>query len=304
MGVEFKPLESIGVEVIGLDASRPIDDATKARMYEEFLDHGVMLFRNICTTPEIHFSISKCFGDLEEHALKDLHVEGNKNLIAVSARTELPPGPSYWIKGKLTTGFLFWHQDLVYTPEICKGAVLRMIECPKEGGETGWIDTTKVYDALPESTKKRIEGLEARHCLRLTPEGIKYGLPSPMRQATQEEVPWKMAPFPKMPDTVHPLVSIHPETGRKSLAISPYSIISILRMSPQESDALISELVAHTLQPQFMYIHKWAPNDAVLWDNRRTLHQAFGYPAGLHRVAHRTTLDRKMKSGRLYSEAA
>jgi taurine dioxygenase len=303
MAVEFKPLKSIGVEVVGLDVSRPIDEATKAQMYEQFLEHGVLLFRKICTTPEIHFAISRCFGDLEEHALKDLHVEGNKDLIAVSERG-MAMGPSWWIKGKLTTGFLFWHQDLVYTPEICKGAILRMIECPEAGGETGWIDTTKVYDALPDSMKKRIESLEVRHCLRLTPEGVKFGLPSPMHQATQEEAPWKMAPFPKMPDTVHPLVSVHPETGRKSLAISPYSIISILGMSSQESDQLIAELVAHTLQPQFMYVHKWEPNDAVLWDNRRTLHQAFGYPAGQQRVAHRTTLDSKMKSGRLYTEAA
>ncbi len=119
-----------------------------------------------------------------------------------------------------------------------------------------------------------------------------------------EEAPYEVPRFPKLPHVVHPLVSVHPETGKKSLAISPYSLVGVEGMTRAESDELLRMLVEHAIRPEFRYIHHWANNDMVLWDNRRTIHATFGYPYGQDRVAVRTTLTGSMNTGRVVPEVA
>ncbi|MNR00235.1 Alpha-ketoglutarate-dependent taurine dioxygenase [compost metagenome] len=306
MPIEFRPLESFGAEVVGLDLTAPVADSIQAEVRAAWLEHGVLLFRGIGVSTEVQVELSKWFGELlnneDNYALKSLSVAGSKELIEVS-RGGTPTSPSYFIDGKLKAGYLFWHQDLVYTPSICKGSLLRMVKMCDEGGETGWIDTAKVYDALSQEMKARIEGMEVRHRLRVNLRGVPFGLPESLREATQEEAPYTQTSVPLLSDVVHPLVQTHPETGRKSLGISPLGLVEILGLSPEESDALLRELVAFTLQPRFMFVHAWDENDMVVWDNRRTIHSVFGYPYGQQRIAQRATLAGEVTSGRYYEEA-
>lgn len=306
MPIEFSPLKSFGAEVIGLDLTSPVADSVKAEVRAAWLDHGLLLFRGLGVNSEVQIDLSKWFGDLLEnednYALKSLSLKGSKELIEVS-RGGTPMGPSYFIDGKLKAGYLFWHQDLVYTPSICKGSLLRMVKMCDEGGETGWIDTAKVYDALSKEMKVRIEGMEVRHRLRISCEGVPFGLPKSLRQATQQEAPYTGTSVALLPDVVHPLVQTHPDTGRKSLGIAPLTLVEILGIPREESDALLRELVEFTLQPQFMFVHAWKENDMVVWDNRRTIHSVLGYPYGQQRIAHRATLAGEMNSGRYYEKA-
>ena len=307
MAVELRPLQSFGGEVVGLDLPGPDPDSVKAQVRAAWLEHGVVLFRGIGVDAEVQLELSQWFGDLlsneDNYALKSLSVAGSKDLIEVS-RGGTPTSPSYYIDGQLKAGYLFWHQDLVYTPSICKGSLLRMVEKCDVDGQTGWIDTAMVYDALSEEMKARIEGMEVRHRLRVTLDGVPFGLPASLREASQEEAPYTATTVPLLPDVVHPLVQVHPETGRKSLGISPLGLVDILGLPKAESDALLKELVAFTLQPRFMYIHEWQNNDMVAWDNRRTVHSVLGYPYGQKRIAHPATLAGEVHSGRYYEENA
>ncbi|MGE0383346.1 MAG: TauD/TfdA dioxygenase family protein [Gammaproteobacteria bacterium] len=299
MDIDFRPLRNIGAEVLGLDLGRPIDSATRACLYRAWLDHGVLLFRGLGVDVETHLALSRCFGDLEEHVLKSLLVGDSKELIEVS-RGGTPMGPSYYVGGRLLCGYLFWHQDLAYTPSICKGGILRMVKAPASGGETGWVDTALAYDALPAATRERIEGLEVRHRLRCEMDSAPFGVDRSMRRASIQEAPYDMPSFPDLPDVVHPLVSTHPETGRKSLGISPLSLVDVIGMPREDSDELLAGLVAHALREEFMLVHRWGVDDLVLWDNRRTIHAVFGHPYGQDRVAHRTTLAGGLNSGRIH----
>ena len=305
MSVKFIPLESIGAEVVGLDFTTEISAETKAEVYAGWLKYGILLFRGLGVNAEIQVELSKWFGDLLEnednYALKYLSVKGSKELIEVS-RGGKPMAPSYFIDGELKAGYLFWHQDLVYTPSICKGSLLRMVKMPEEGGETGWIDTQKVYDALSDDMKARIEGMQVRHTLRTDLTGVPFGLPKSLREASMEEAPYDSPAYPTLPDVVHPLVQVHPETGRRSLGISPLGLVEILGIPRAESDALLRELVEFTLQPQFKLVHHWTENDMVVWDNRRSIHSVLGYPYGQERIAHRATLSGKVDSGRFYED--
>jgi taurine dioxygenase len=99
------------------------------------------------------------------------------------------------------------------------------------------------------------------------------------------------------------MVVTHPETARKSLLLSPWGFMRVLGMDQEEGDALFDEVVAHTVQDKYCYRHTWSANDMVLWDNRRTMHTALGYPYDMTRVGLRTTLKGHMAVGRYHAPA-
>ena len=105
--------------------------------------------------------------------------------------------------------------------------------------------------------------------------------------------------FGTFPPVAHSLVWTHPESGRKSLVLSPIHLIEIVGMPRSQGDPILQELVEHTTSGRFSYVHDWQVNDIVLWDNWRTMHTAFGTPQGLHRVVQRTTIRSERETGRV-----
>lgn len=177
-----------------------------------------------------------------------------------------------------------------------------MLEMPYAGGETGWIDTAAAYDALPGATQEHIEHLEARFSFIADPREMRFGRPDVERH-DETNLAKEKAFYPDFPDTVHPLVWRHPVSGRKALCVSPLHLRELLGVPAAEGDALLENLVAHTTDPRFSYVHKWQPNDMVLWDNLRSMHRAFGNPPDASRLVHRTTLKSDVAMGRLMEPA-
>jgi len=89
---------------------------------------------------------------------------------------------------------------------------------------------------------------------------------------------------------VQPVVRTHPETGRKALFVSEHFTTGIVGLPKDESDALLAELFAHSVKPEFVYRHQWKPHDLVFWDNRSLMHLAAGTPDSLRRKLYRTTI--------------
>lgn len=299
-GVEFNRLSHIGIEIVALDLSRLSEPTLRSELYALWLEHGVIVFRGTGADREKHIELSKVFGELEVHPIPKIRVRGQEELVEIKEF-----GGYYVVDGQLLGGFIPWHQDTCYTPDICKGAILYMDTPAEVGGQTGWIDTAKAYDALPEATRARIEGLEAvMYVHNAKPDGMRFVQQErSFRKPTAEEAPGSDLPLPDFPPVVHPLVVTHPESGRKSLSISPSNIDRVLSLAPEASEALIWELVEHVFRPEFRYVHEWRKGDMVLWDNRRTLHQAYGWPPGVKRVAFRTTLAGAVRSGRYLEDA-
>jgi len=92
------------------------------------------------------------------------------------------------------------------------------------------------------------------------------------------------------PGTVHPLVAIHPETGRRALYLGRRRNAYIEGMTLEESDALLDEVWAHATRDQFAWRHHWRAGDLVLWDNRCTMHRRDAFDPGARRVMHRTQI--------------
>ena len=112
----------------------------------------------------------------------------------------------------------------------------------------------------------------------------------------------KRSDYPHFPPVAHPLVWTHPDTGRKVLNVSTLNIRGILGMEQEESDALIAQLIAHALQPRFQYGHAWENDDIMLWDNRRTMHCAFGHPVDQVRIVQRSTIRGTVAMGRIIED--
>jgi taurine dioxygenase len=107
--------------------------------------------------------------------------------------------------------------------------------------------------------------------------------------------PWRPKLTPRQLEevapVVHPVVRTHPETGRKALFVSEHFTTRIVGLPEDESRAVLDELFAHSVQPEFIYRHRWQPHDMVFWDNRSVVHLAAGTPDHLRRKLYRTTIE-------------
>lgn len=296
MSFEVRPLPGgIGKEVLGLALDGPVATDTAAALRTLWLDAGVVLFRGIGTSPEALLALSRCFGELEIHPIERFRLPGYPELILLTNR-DGPSGPVYDFDGEPIHGRIPWHTDLAFTTTPNAGALLRMVQKTATGGETGWLDTARAWDELDAATKRRIEGLEAIYHFTGDLDEMRFNRPGGVRLTP------KRGDYPHFPPVAHPLVWTHPETGRKVLNVSTLNIRGILGLDEEEGDALIEALIAHALQPRFRYVHAWENDDIVLWDNRRTMHCAFGHPVAQVRIVQRSTIRGTVAMGRILGE--
>ena len=301
---------AVGAEVIGLVPGREQDPAVAAALRQAWLDHGILLFHDVDSV-DYHLSLSRAFGELELHPYPELRSDLHPRLIELGG-SKRPPAYVYDEK-EVRVNRIPWHRDTAYTPELCRGAMLRMVVATEREGETLLADTARAYDDLPAAMKQRLEGLEYKGTLRLeycdrTPSGALW---KTMRRATRAEDPNARETLihddptrDRYPSVVHPVVLRHPETGRCCLLLSPSYVDHFIGMDEAESAALLAALVDHMLQPKYVYRHKWSTNDAIIWDNFRFMHAATGHRIEDYRFGLRTTLAGAVKTGRYFDEGA
>ena len=179
----------------------------------------------------------------------------------------------------------YWHSDLSYMTRPSLGSLLYALEVPPEGGDTEWANQYAAYETLPGKTRKRIDGLNARHTFNRF-RNPRVHIPDHAKKNEKQRYE-KISPD----DAIHPIVRTHPVTGRKALYVSPRFTIGIEDMPDDEAQALLDELFTHMIRPEFIYHHKWRLGDLLFWDNRCLVHLACrGIPEGQIRHMHRTTV--------------
>jgi taurine dioxygenase len=308
MALNIKPLAGdIGLEAGGIDLDAPLDADTRKALQDAFIQAGILLFRRAATSPEAHLSLSRCFGELQRHPVRENWAAGYPELVDISYRPALAGGSTvalYEVDGRRRGGWLPWHSDLKYMSKINRGGILRSIKRPSEGGRTGFVDQIAAYATLPERLRQRIDTLHVVYQLRSDFTQEKFGKPKSLRLITNAAALESMAARidQDFPPVVHPMVYVQPETGRKVLNVSPTSAIGIYEMRNSEGDALLEEVISYTLNPALTYWHEWQENDLVLWDNWRTLHCAEGVPEDCVREMQRTTIAGDYALGRRLSD--
>lgn len=295
MTLRFTPLSPLlGQQVDGVDLEQEIDAATAQAIREAWINSGVLLFRGASSSEAAHMRLSKVFGELQPAATADLNMGDNPYLM----RLAYEPGTEtarrkgiHVVDGVVRAGFLGWHWDQSFTPQIVRGAVLKMLEPSETDGETGFIDAIAAYERLPDDLKARIEDLEVVYSFTGAQERNRFGFPD-VQLLPGRDIKGTFSDPSRynFPPSVHPLVIVQQETGRKVLKLSPMHSQYILGMDREESDALLHRLADHLVDPRFAYYHKWQKGDMVVWDNWRVLHSARGTPLDQTRVAVRTTI--------------
>jgi taurine dioxygenase len=276
--VEIRPLDdALGAEVLGLDLSQPLADDEFGRIRQAHLDHHVLVFRDQRITPAQQVTFSRRFGPLQIHVLRDFQLQGHPEVLVVSNIKE---------NGKpigLGDAGVFWHSDLSYKDTPSLGSLLHAQELPAEGGDTLFANQHRAYEALPKELKDLVDPLVAEHTYVSRYEELRAR--NPWRPALTQRQLDEVKPV------VHPVVRTHPETGRKALFVSEHFTTRIVGLPEDESRAVLDELFARSVQPEFVYRHRWQPHDMVFWDNRSVMHLAAGTPDHLRRKLYRTTVE-------------
>jgi len=275
--IDFKitPLsEHTGAEVTGLDLREPINDAVKGQLNDALVKWCCLVFPGQDLTPDDYIQSISLFNTPVEQNYSLYHLDGHPLINTVSNRHMGP-------EGKPVYHSAYWHTD--HTNRECPPdyTVLYAVELPNNGGETGVLNTSAGYEALPDAMKQRLDGLQTFN--------VQKG--SAAKKASLKKVlddDWKQFEKP-MPQ---PLVRTHPVSGRKAVYFHRGKVENITGMEPQESQELIEELIEMLDQPQFIYAHPWKVGDVLIWDNRSAMHKAYpNFDLDQHRLLHRIITD-------------
>lgn len=282
----------LGAEITGVDLSQPLDDATFAQVSDAFFEHQVVVFRGQRLAPAGQVAFTRRFGELEQHVRKEHRLAGYPELLIVSnVRDEQGRAIGVEDAGR------FWHSDLSYKQVPSLLSALYALEVPvRDGvvlGNTSFASTVAAYDSLPDKTKTRLQGLKNVHSYRFyRAKNIEAQREEQARGArTVQEHPLTEEQLKSVPDVEVPVVRTHPVTGRKGLFVNEAHCPAIVGLPEAESAALLAELCAHIVRPEFRYEHSWRAGDLLMWDNVAVQHKAnFDYDLPLRRVMHRATV--------------
>jgi taurine dioxygenase len=279
----------VGAEVLNVDISRPLADSVVEDLRQLWLDRGLVLFRNQSLTAEQQIAFSRYFGDLEVHPIAAIRSPDHEQLMELDSRNRRSTVEGRY-GGKPIVGRLGWHKDLIYTAKPNRGAVLRPVVLPPEDGQTGFADQGLAYDALPEATKRRIEGLKVIYRFDVRIENFRFMDTSDYLGPPDRPLTVKEAGLGEFPDSLYPLVYEHPVDKRKILNVCAMFMHGIQGMDNEEGDQLLRELLAHVTSDEFTYWHEWKLSDVLMWDNWRMIHATSGHSPDYVRKIQRSTI--------------
>ncbi|KAF2449115.1 TauD-domain-containing protein [Karstenula rhodostoma CBS 690.94] len=248
----------VGTEITGLQLSE-LTNVQKDELALLIAERGVVVFRDQNFKdigPEKQKEFGKYFGRLHVHPVgahvKD-HIEFHSIYLGKDNLYRLGSSSS-----KLTT--TGYHSDVSYEHQPPGITLLTLLQVPSTGGDTGWTSQAAAYDRLSEPLKRFLEGLRAEHS----------GFPQADRAARDGHFV-RRDPV----KSYHPIVRVHPVTGKKVLFVNPGFTKRIVGLKDEESDAILKLLFKHIAQSQDIQARvKWDDRTVALWDNRVTAHTA------------------------------
>ena len=271
---------TLSAEVHGLDLSQPLDAETVRTLDAAWVRHKLLIFVDQHIDDAQQIAFTRNFGELEKFPMKSVRADTHEEIFRVSnVDTEGRHLPSDHNTVRYLHVTQQWHIDSSYRKVPSKGAVFRGLELTRQGGETWFCDLEQAYEDLPAARRAQVDELQAVHDFETS------------RRAVGNLVPLSAEEKAAVPVAVHPLVRTHPDSGRRSLFLSPVHTSHVVGLSPEDSRALLDELVHFAIQDKYIYKHRWWPGDVMMWDNRSLMHWAQPFDEqALRRVMHRTTL--------------
>lgn len=269
MSITVTPLsDAIGAAITDVDLSEEVDAETVAAIKQAWLDNIIIVFPGQVITDDEQENFCQNFGELE---LVRTTTSIDKDHPSIMMITNVKDS------GKPTAledGEMMFHYDQCYYEQPSMGSTLYAIEIPDEGGNTLFASCIKAYDALSDDWKQRIEGLRALNY-------YDYARNPTMRPDDVN---------PDVPQWTHPVVRVHPETGKKAIYVNRLMSILIEGLSAEESDEILNFLFDHIEKPEFVYEHVWTVGDMMMWDNRCSVHARTYFSPKKRRMMRRVTV--------------
>lgn len=273
--VSLRPTGSaLGATVVDLDVSKPLAGEQVLALKRGLLDNHILIFKGQDLSEDQFKAFAQYFGtvflppaDVPVLASKE---GGATPEIVLVANVD----GGYTGNGELTP-----HSDHHWAPQPSAGSLLYALEVPTTGGETSFYNMNLAYETLDAETKRRIEGLQLiTYNPFLTPKD------GPRPNYRFEDKALISPVFP------HPLVRIHPDSGKRILFLDAATEVEVVGLPKQEGFELVSQLRQHLSQERFRYTHKWTVGDIVYWDNQAVLHSRSAFPADQRRVLKRISI--------------
>ena len=263
---------ALGAEITGVDLADDLSDETIAQIRRAFVEHQVIFFRDQKLTPAEQVRFGRKFGPLNVHP----YVTGMAEHPEVMEIIKEPEDRVNFGGG--------WHSDMSFLPRPSIGSILYAVEVPSWGGDTLFASQAAAYGALSPGLKRALGGLNAVHSAgrEYSAQGHSAQKRKSMSVVEAEGV---------VGEYVHPVVLVHPETGRKSLYVNPAFTMRFEGWTERESKPLLDFLFAHARYEAVTCRFAWAPGSVAFWDNRSVWHFALNDYPGQRRHMRRVTVD-------------
>jgi taurine dioxygenase len=263
---------ALGAELSGVDLSGKLSDETIAQIRQAFVEHQVIFFRDQELTPAQQAAFGARFGPLNIHP----YVAGMAGQPEVMEIIKEPSDKINFGGG--------WHSDMSFLETPAIGSILYAVELPEWGGDTLFASQAAAFEALSPGLQATLEGLNGVHSA--SREYSAQGHSAQKRGAMQvAEADGYVGEY------VHPMVLVHPETGRKALYVNPAFTLRIEGWKTRESKALLDYLFDHCRYEAFTTRFQWAKGSVAFWDNRSVWHFALNDYPGQRRHMRRVTVD-------------
>jgi taurine dioxygenase len=244
---------NIGAEIRGLDLRKPLSPAQFDALHAAFVRHEVIVFRDQDITLDEQMDFGRRFGELSIHPFSP-NLDDKREVIVLDYSADNPPA--------LTDQ---WHADETFRIAPPALTILRAKVVPAYGGDTLFASMTAAYTGLSERMKQYIHGLEAIHDFKPW---------RPLFTSSQEHQAKLRELEREYPNPSHPVVRVHPVTGRRVLNVNAQFTVKIKGLKDDESQMILNYLYSRAQIPEYQLRVKWAPHTIVMWDNRSTHHYA------------------------------
>ena len=260
---------ALGAEIHGVDLARPLDDDTIATIRRAWLEHLVIFFREQDLPPAGFLAFARRFGQPIEYPF----VKGLDDFAEIIPVLKLE-------HERVNFGGI-WHSDTAYLEVPPMASMLVAREVPPAGGDTLFANMYLAYETLSVGMKRLLEGLVAVNSSasadvsRTREDRMKDSARSDARKEYVAE---------------HPVVRVHPETGRRALYVNVAHTVGFAGMTREESAPILEYLFRHQVRPEFTCRFRWRPGSLAFWDNRCAQHNAVNDYQTHRRLMHRITL--------------
>jgi taurine dioxygenase len=250
----------IGAEVLGIDCAAPTSEQLGA-VHEALLAHKVVFFRDQQLDDRAQRDFAAHFGPPQRFPFGGPVDESVPEVHAIASGGEA---------GKVGNADI-WHADATFMATPPLGSILRAVQLPSTGGDTLFANTEAAYEALSSRLQRMLDECTATH---------DFTKSSSHRRPLHDTYP----------PVQHPVVRVHPVTGRRSLFVNRIFTVRIDQLSERENEVLLPMLCDHVRAPDFQCRFSWRPGSVAFWDNRCTQHYAVA-DYRERRVMHRVVID-------------